>query len=315
MRGKTLEEICCPSCGGDDPVFDKDTKLFKCRYCDSVFAVESELLNAAIYASEEAARAQRRSEQLAVARAHIADARSKTKRLRLALTLSLAACVLTLPIGLATCSYGLFTDRTDHWPETAITESLPVPPETKGKVIVVDGSNFKMEVDSVSSLQFAEYQTACVEAGYDDYIKLPGDSRYFEAMSAEGYTLELTHDRDKALMTIELQGPRGSRNAGYEFEDIDWPETGVPSLAPAPDKRHEIEVREMNSTWYYIHIDGMSRDEMDAYAEKCREAGFDLYRDTLFGSYNGENGDDTNLNISYQGADVVDVRVSVPKRG
>lgn len=314
MQGK-LEEICCPSCGGDDPAFDREHNIFKCRYCGSVFAVESDMLDTAIRASREGERAQRRAEQLAAARAHIAGAREKTKRLRLALTLSLAACAITFPIGMATCSFDMLTDRTDHWPDVAITELLPVPPAATGKVIAIDNSNFKMEIDSVSSLQFAEYQNACVKAGYDDYIKLPGDDRYFEAMNSEAFDLELTYDRDKQLMTIELEKPRKANGSWYDFEDAEWPKTGTASLAPAPDKQHAIEIVDMTSHWYNIHVDGMSRDEMDAYAEKCRKAGFNLRRDSLFGGYEGKNGDDVSLEIMYRGADTVTVSVTVPKRG
>lgn len=100
------------------------------------------------------------------------------------------------------------------WPTTGICQRLPQP-SSKDGVIEYDSTDlFEMRVYNVSQEGFAEYVTACREAGFTvDYAQYE-DS--FDAYDEEGYNIWLSYELGAKTMSIELWAPDEEEESNME---------------------------------------------------------------------------------------------------
>lgn len=93
---------------------------------------------------------------------------------------------------------------TISWPAGAAGQKLPVPKSTIGKISYEYDDNFFAYIGNTTKEDFAEYVTACSDAGFNvDYSK--GDTHYY-AYDSEGWSLSLRYVGNNT-MSIDIDAP------------------------------------------------------------------------------------------------------------
>lgn len=103
--------------------------------------------------------------------------------------------------------YLMFNDGVEpeklEWPTRGLAQQLPDPKAKYGYILTDDTDKFYASIDKYSSNKFDTYIAKCQSMGYTEEVKESGDD--YEAYTAEGYKLSLSHYAD--TMTIELNAP------------------------------------------------------------------------------------------------------------
>lgn len=186
------------------------------------------------------------------------------------------------------------------WDSLALGEHLPEP--TKSGDI---GSNLddylSVTIDDSKGKYFEEYVKACIDKGYT--IDSEKTVSSFEAFNKDGYELKIYKTSDD--FSIHLTAPE-------KMSEIEWPTKGIGAMLPTP-KSNLGKVTSDTSKTFRVVIGNTTIDEYNNYIKECENKGFDIDYYKNEKSYEAKNSDGYRLNVSYQGANTIDIMIQTPK--
>lgn len=163
--------------------------------------------------------------------------------------------------------YSYYTGQEElEWNRLEMSKYLPELPSTKGIIWYDVKDAAEVWVWDVNSGEtFDAYRDACIEMGYTiDYDK---QLDYYQAYNEDGYKTTLTYDAEDSVMRVALDYPK-------PFADISWPTMGVAKDVPA-FTGHKGFIEYDSDTNFTVYYEKVTKEELKAYAELVKEAGFD----------------------------------------
>lgn len=161
-----------------------------------------------------------------------------------------------------------------------------------------------IKFSSVDDNQFKDYITACKDRGFT--VEEESDSYKFEAFNGDGYKLELTHFSGGDSLSVELEAP-------MEMDEIIFPIGQAGKLVPKPKSTFgKINFEYDNN--FCLYMGKTPKADYNAYVSACIDKGFTVdysKSDTHFYAYNS---DGWHLDLSYEGNNVMFIRVDPPRK-
>lgn len=189
------------------------------------------------------------------------------------------------------------------WEAHSISRALPKPSSGYGSFEAeYDGGYTEVIIGNVSPSDHSAYLAQCKDMGYT--IEAVSNEKSYNAYNPDGYELELSYNSGNKEMKIVLHFP-------MEFEQIDFPSTGIGSLLPVP-KSLSGSVRMMSEWYYSVYIDNMSRADVNEYVDSCMQSGFSKNIHRYDNSFWAENSKDVSIEVLYEGNNVMYVQISGP---
>ncbi len=211
-----------------------------------------------------------------------------------------------LALVMALCAVALLTGCGGEkiiWEDMVLGEHLPEPPEYSGKIYSNSIESLNVYIESVSAKQYADYINSCKEKGFT--VDAEMSSYSYNAYNTEGYKLSLDHYGDDADMQIELTPP-------MELSEILWPESGAAKQIPKPESSLG-KIKADRDDYLSAYIGNTTQDDFNAYANACKEAGFNIDYDKGDDYYHANNSKGWRLTIEYEGFNIICIEATAPK--
>lgn len=161
-----------------------------------------------------------------------------------------------------------------------------------------------IKFSSVDDNQYKDYITACKDRGFT--VEEESDSYKFEAFNGDGYKLELTHFSGDDGLSVILEAP-------MEMDEIIFPIGQAGKLVPKPKSTFgKINFEYDNN--FCLYLGKTPKSDYNSYVSACIEKGFTVgysKSDTRFDAYNS---DGWHLDLSYEGNNVMFIRVDPPRK-
>lgn len=195
------------------------------------------------------------------------------------------------------------TDKNEEfdWNDIFLIEVLPEPDNDEGRIIINSDESLLIHICDSSLKDYKKYLEECIDKGFT--LESDNATDNYSAYNKDGYYLNLMYYDSNSEISIELEAPN-------EYGIIEWPSSGVATLAPNPPSNKGIIITD-SSTEFRAEISNISKENYIDYVDKCMNRGFsnDYNKtDKLFEAYN-ENGD--LLTVSYEGFDIIQISVSL----
>lgn len=187
------------------------------------------------------------------------------------------------------------------WDSLALGEHLPNP-NKKGEI----GSNLDdyltVRIYDADGKYFEKYIQECIDKGFTIDSKKTVSS--YEAFNKDGYELKLYKMTNE--FSVHLSAPE-------EMSNFEWPTKGIGALLP-PTKSNYGKITSDTSNTFRVQVGNITMDEYKEYVKACEDKGFTIDYYNLEKTYEAKNSDGYRLNISYKGANTIDVMIQVPKQ-
>lgn len=199
--------------------------------------------------------------------------------------------VLLLVSSLAsTCGKKAVSEK--DWPTGELAQMLPKM-DRKCESVFESKDSLDIRVgDRASKSDYDAYVASCKEKGFT-YEAEEGSEDY-RAFNSEGYLLELSFaDYGEGKISISLDAPKA---AG----DLAWPKSGLAALLPDPDKS-KGSVKIDSASQFSAYVGDVTREEFDAYVDKCIDLGFSVEYSRYDDVYEAEDASGNSLWLEYLG--------------
>lgn len=187
-----------------------------------------------------------------------------------------------------------------EWDKHSISSVLPAPKSTTGAYAYENEDEVKVVVANTSKEDYDEYLNSCIDCGFD--VDSEKKETTYESYDKDGNRVFMSYEAGNKEMTITLYFP-------MEFKTTNWPTVGVGTLAPLPESL-SLHVASDYGWVYSVYVENTTREEYEAYVQKCIDAGFKKdvsnYGDSVWADYS----DDININVAYKGFDIMYVSVT-----
>ncbi|MCI6820445.1 MAG: zinc ribbon domain-containing protein [Clostridiales bacterium] len=94
------------------------------------------------------------------------------------------------------------------WPESGIAEMIPEPDSDYGQISLDTEDSFWADIGKTSPKEYAQYVEACRNMKFN--VDYDNSDSYYNAKNKTGYELFLTYNKDKRVMSIQLDAPAGA---------------------------------------------------------------------------------------------------------
>lgn len=199
-------------------------------------------------------------------------------------------------VGLAAC--GSSNKADSDWPGKGLGALIPKPDQGKIEITENDDDEFTANVEGVSKDFFDEYAEKCVKAGFNVDVEKDHD---FEAFREDATKIEISYYESSEEMRIEIE-------AGEKLGDLKWPTNTFGEKVPKPESTYGV-VKWQSSDGFCLYVGNTTIDDFNNYVDKCTESGFDIDFKRYEKSFNGKNADGDSLQISYEGANIIFIRI------
>lgn len=186
-----------------------------------------------------------------------------------------------------------------HWPSSGLATMLPDPPTSYGTVITDDEERLYASLEQCSQEAYSSYVDACAEMGYTVEAERTGSS--YRAYNDDGYLLDLSYYDSSEDLDIELDVP-------VELGKIAWPTSGPGALVPAPASLRG-KVTTDSSSRFAATIGDTDAAAMQAYADACMAAGFNVDYSRGDTSFSADDAVGNSVRITYKGFNTMDIAV------
>ncbi|MGI6510162.1 MAG: DUF6591 domain-containing protein [Erysipelotrichaceae bacterium] len=186
-----------------------------------------------------------------------------------------------------------------QWNSLVLSHVLPQPISEFGDIIVNSDRYLSIDIFKTSKEEYKEYVDRC--QAMDFVIEKETSDISYKAFNKEGYKLYLWYDEQDKELSIQLDAP-------IEMETLIWPNSDIASLLPVPDSSVGKIVIE-SPDYFSVYIGAMSKDDYNVYVNECYEKGFSLKYYKGDDYYYGNNEEGYEVNIQYEGNNVVYIRI------
>ena len=192
------------------------------------------------------------------------------------------------------------TYETLSWEEIVIGDMLPIPDSLKGKIVSNSEKELDLDMADATKSTFLSYIDACKEKGFTIDILQETDS--FRAFNEDGYRIKLFYSDYYDELSINLIDP-------VKKNSINW--SAVPLMKDVPKPPSSIGEFGNNYDWTVtIYLVDVTREQYDAYVDKCIEEGFTVDMSRYENTFYGDNKDGYELQISWEGNNTICVHVT-----
>lgn len=200
--------------------------------------------------------------------------------------------ILAVIGSLGSSSSGRKSERI-YWDKLTLGQMLPKPVKEKGSIIVDSLDNLNVNIDNISSGDYKKYISECESMGYN--IESEQDSNSYSAFDKNGYGLRVSYISDS--MSIDLEAP-------MKMQEISWPKSELAGLVPQTNsKTGKISTDSEDS--FFIYVGETSKDEFNAYVDKCVENGFKVDYNRGQDFYNANDSKGNYLSVRYLGNKII----------
>lgn len=187
-----------------------------------------------------------------------------------------------------------------NWSEHKVSSILPEPKSTVGVFLVENDESNEIVVSDSTKDDFTAYGDACKDAGF--IIDSESNSESYAAYDENGNRVSISYNSGNKEMTINFE-------YSMEFKKIIWPTVGVGTLAPVPNSLSGNVA--IDYDWSYaVYLENVTREEYEAYVQKCIDAGFDKDVSNYGDSVRADYSNDININVEYKGFNIMCVSVT-----
>ena len=246
MEKKSASALVCPECGGEfsaSDLLDGDS-IVTCLNCNKHFStaeilrksseVEAEEIRSNAYreaeyertkAYREAEAEKRKVEYERIRLDYQKMKNQNNKELIQDIKKTLEAIIpIVVLISLFVAGWQLiFKDERDYtttfeWPERGLFLLLPQPETNNGTIVNESEKVIEFELYNSSPETFESYTKLCRDLGYtEDYFK---DNDSFSAKNADGYSLNISYDKSKKIIEVNLNTYYVPIEIGYSSWDL-----------------------------------------------------------------------------------------------
>ncbi len=180
---------------------------------------------------------------------------------------------------------------TIEWPETKLTDTIPVPESDYGSIVSETSEEIKIVLGEVSKRDYKDFVNDCIDMGYD--VDKEESENSFEAYNSEGYHLVMSYHEHREEHSIQIIAP-------LDFEKITWPDSDIAKALPKPDLSKGV-FEQKQDYCIKVYIGDTTYEEFEDYVEECKDKGFDKDAYEYDNYFNGENRDGDDLTVRYVG--------------
>ncbi len=188
-----------------------------------------------------------------------------------------------------------------NWTSLTLSSKLPEPPKLNGEISSNSSESLSLTLYKISPKDFNEYVQNCKNAGYTVDITNEILNIMYEAFNEEGYKLYLSYYESEKTMKINLNEPETAK-----MKDIEWPESGLCSLLPAPKSNFGYFYNN-SSNYLYVVIGNTTPDDYEDYVKACQDNGFNVDYNNSNNNFSAENSDGNKLYLNYAGVNVMKI--------
>lgn len=189
------------------------------------------------------------------------------------------------------------------WSGVILKEAIPQFPSNHGSIFINSEEELCVSLDKVTDEQYNKYLNQCMERGYTVDTKKTTYS--YDAFNSEGYSINLSHIGDNLTITVK---------APMQLGTISWPTGIAGDLLPEPSST----IGKFNyehDTNFSVYVGDTGKEEYDEYVTDCSDYGFDVDYDKGENYYRAYNDDGYYLSLSYEGNNIMLVRIDEPENG
>lgn len=192
------------------------------------------------------------------------------------------------------------TEKVD-WSSLELGEYLPEPKKAYGEVYSNEDDYLSIKIEISDEKYFKEYVEACIGKGYT--VDSEKTESSYKAFNNEGYKITLYEMTDE--YSIHLDAPE-------KMSQITWPVKGIAAKLPKTTSNYG-KITSDSSDCFRVTIGNTTIDDYNYYIKKCEDKGFNVDYHKSEKSYEAKNSDGYRLNISYLGANKIDIMIQIPK--
>ncbi len=190
--------------------------------------------------------------------------------------------------------------ETLSWDEIVLGDMLPIPASLKGKIVSNSEKELDLDMADATKSTLSSYINACKEKGFTIDILQETDS--FRAYNEDGYRVKLFYSDYYDELSINLIDP-------VKQNSINW--SAVPLMKDVPKPPSSIGEFGNNYDWTVtIYLVDVTRAQYDAYVDKCIEEGFSVDMSRYENTFYGDNKDGYELQISWEGNNIICLHVT-----
>lgn len=191
----------------------------------------------------------------------------------------------------------------EDWPTGPLAQMIP---SMDRKCAYVSESTDYLDIrvsDRITKSDYDSYVAECKEWGFTIDPEESADN--YRAYNAKGYQVNVSFSNYSKEMNIYLYAPKADG-------DLIWPTVGLATKIPNPNKT-KGNISTDSSSNFSVYVGEMSKDEYNAYIDKCVAAGFDVDYDKYEKSYSAKNAQGFSLRVEYKGFNTVYISVKAPE--
>lgn len=204
--------------------------------------------------------------------------------------------------GLKICLSAPDTKQEIVWEQLILSTHIPTLPSVSGSIKTNTKSKSAIRIADISPAQFVDYCSTCVESGYD--IDTVETETTFSGYSNEGYYLDLEYIADLSYMIINIEAPE-------EMAQITWPKSSIAKLVPKPESMRG-RITYDRSDYFAVYIADTTKEEYQAFVEKCIDEGFNIDYEKHENAFYGDNKKGYSLTVKYTGGHVMFISIDEP---
>ena len=208
------------------------------------------------------------------------------------------------------------------WPDGELAKKLPEPESKIGKVVHDSYSSLYVKVSETTLEQYNSYISKCREEGFN--VNYDKTDFYYYAENSEGYTLSVSFDDEKGLMSIDLSEPIEETTAASTIEkptEKDTEETTEKEIFPLENAKRAAVVALNNAYSWDIYGDDentIDKSKLHTYADLSgnyilvdswgdwKEKDSDTWHvDNFKGTNDTDTSIEASLDVSYDGKNYI----------
>ena len=209
--------------------------------------------------------------------------------------------IIILALGALTSITANKKEKRD-WSAVILKEMIPEFSSKQGSILINSEEELCVSLEKITDEQYNKYLNQCMERGFT--VDTKKSSYSYDAFNSEGYSLNLSHIGDN--MTVTVKAP-------MKLGTITWPTGTAGYLLPEPLSTTGKFSYEHDAS-FCVYVGDTSKEEYDEYVTDCSDYGFDIDYDKGENYYRAYNEDGYYLSLSYEGNNIMMVRIDEPNK-
>ncbi len=192
-----------------------------------------------------------------------------------------------------------------NWPESGLSEKLPKPTATHGKILWNHPDELHFELYKMEESDFLDYAESLKKNGY--VVDPDQGASSYEAYNEEGYKVSVSYfsSINDGELSVYAYAPT-------QMSEFEWPVSELSSLLPSPSSNMgNVDVD--RSDCFVIYVSNTSPDEYSNYVEQVLNSGFSVDYSRKEEYFKADDSNGNHVTISYEGFNTMKIRIEKPE--